>query len=267
MSDDGFVRLPNKLIDSGELTQSEYTVYIALLRHRDHRDGRCYPSYATIAREARVTRNTALAAIKSLENRRIIRVLREKHKSNTYIVALADRFPDASDDSDEGGAATGHPVQPLDPRGPTTALPESNHCTTRSPMVGHEVDPITRTTEVDPGNSTQEEALRSDDASDAPTGFEFTTEPESPATEKQITHLADLYIHLMGEAAPAALADGWRSLTAAEASAQIDSWLKSMPRGSNYRGPELGDAAYNRLSTRGQDAADRAMVPRTERSA
>lgn len=32
-------------------------------------------------------------------------------------------------------------------------------------------------------------------------------------------------------------------------------------RDEDYTGPEYGDAAYNRLSTDGQDAADRKLIP------
>ncbi|OBC12169.1 hypothetical protein A5788_22290 [Gordonia sp. 852002-50816_SCH5313054-c] len=57
------------------------------------------------------------------------------------------------------------------------------------------------------------------------------------------------------------MANQWTEFNRRQADERITAWLKAMPRGDSYAGPAYGDAAYNALSTNGQDAADRGMMP------
>ncbi|WP_197494464.1 MULTISPECIES: helix-turn-helix domain-containing protein [unclassified Gordonia (in: high G+C Gram-positive bacteria)] len=257
MGDGGFVRLPYELIDSGRLTQNELTVYIALLRHRDHHSGRCWPSHSTVAKEARVAKSTAKLAIKSLVEKGVVRVVfSEPRKPNVYEVCLFSRFPSGP----EGGSGDdlGGSGDDLGGSGDDLGLGRE----TTHPRSGDdpEQEPTTRTNELAPPNSNHEEALRLD-ASSENAGFTFTTEPEKPATGKQITILKDLYIHMTSETPPSAMANQWTEFNRRQADERITAWLKAMPRGDSYAGPAYGDAAYNALSTNGQDAADRGMMP------
>ena len=69
---EGFVRLPNWLIDEpGHLTNNEFLVYIVLLHRRNHRTGQCYPGFGEIAEKARLSRSTVKRVIPALERREI----------------------------------------------------------------------------------------------------------------------------------------------------------------------------------------------------
>ncbi len=98
-------------------------------------------------------------------------------------------------------------------------------------------------------------------ASNERDAFKFETAEDKPVTERQITYLCDLYIHFTGDEAPTAQVETWRSYTASQANATIQAWNRTVPRYSEYNGPASGDPAYNRLSTNGQDAADRGLIP------
>lgn len=90
---DGFVRLPNWLIDESDLTLHELAVYIVLLRFRDHRTGKCFPGISSIADRARISTKSVHRAIKGLEDRHMIRVERRstvtENRPNVYTVAFA----------------------------------------------------------------------------------------------------------------------------------------------------------------------------------
>ena len=272
MGEGQFVRLPYELIDSGRLTSTELTVYIALLRHRDHQTGRCWPSYATLAQEARVSRRTAISAVKSLEEQGIVKIYPDAHKANVYEVALFSKFPKppkgdshpvdnpvvATNDS---GAINAPGGENAAPGGETISPGWCNLFTGSGANAAPELEPQTSSTEREPENENHELAITPDVPSGEHTEFSFEVDPPKRASGKQVTCLHDLYILQMWAEAPASQQARWREFTTTEADQLIKSWMRAIPTGESYIGPECGDEIYNRLSTQGQDFADNKFLP------
>lgn len=72
----GWVRLPNWLIDDANLSLYELAVYTVLLRFRDPKTGTCFTGMSTIADRARVSRKTVERVIPKLEAKGMIQVQR-----------------------------------------------------------------------------------------------------------------------------------------------------------------------------------------------
>ncbi len=96
MATDGFVRLPNWLLDDSSLNPQELIVYLILLRHRNPSTGTCFPGMSTIADLGRMSLKSAERAVRSLEEvHGVIAVTRRKsiteNKPNLYRVALPSK--------------------------------------------------------------------------------------------------------------------------------------------------------------------------------
>ena len=69
---DGFVKIPNWLIDDSDFSLYELAVYVVLLRFRDPKTGTCFPGMTTIADRARISRKSVERALKLMVPRRLL---------------------------------------------------------------------------------------------------------------------------------------------------------------------------------------------------
>lgn len=83
--ENGFTRIPNKLIKSEKLTCYEKMVCIVLVAYRMDNES-CFPSRATIAKNAGINIRTVDKAIKGLTEKGFIKKSSIIGKSNTYLM-------------------------------------------------------------------------------------------------------------------------------------------------------------------------------------
>ncbi|GIG54542.1 hypothetical protein Dac01nite_12940 [Demequina activiva] len=81
------------------------------------------------------------------------------------------------------------------------------------------------------------------------------------AADAQLQYLRDLFLHEHSVTPGKARIDAWRSHSVSSASVEISDRLRTVRRGSDYRGPWPTDTAYGELSQSGRDWADKALVP------
>lgn len=82
---EGFTRIPNKLITSKKLTSIEKLVCIVLVAYRmDNKD--CFPSRNTISENSSLNIKTIDKAIRGLVSKKFIKKLTIIGRSNTYIL-------------------------------------------------------------------------------------------------------------------------------------------------------------------------------------
>lgn len=263
---DGFVRLPNWLIDDSDLTLHELAVYIVLLRFRHHKTGKCHPGMTTIADCARISKRSVIRAIEGLESRQMIQVDRRStitdNKPNIYTVAVATETPEqvwltsargrrvpkrAPSDSESPGrdarpAPSDSESLASDKTGPHPVTPSHPNKTYKNKNQGQAVTP----------------ASGSDQ-------FSFGNSEDDGATEQQVAYLKDLAIHLgyeTGGGVPNDLqVQRWRKLTRDEADTQIRGYLKALGKPDEILYPQAGDPAFQALSTKGKHFAQSAGDP------
>lgn len=259
---DGFVQIPNWLIEHSPLSAQELLVYIVLLKYRNHRTGVCHPGFSTIADEARLSRRTVMRVIEQLESLGLISVSRQPNKRNEYSVALPSKSwpghsvkgtriprranPDASDSESPVSAATR--------AGGDSESPGSD---SESPLLVTRSHP-NKTKITRPMNQTE----RSPSVEHVREGFSFVD--VVTASEKQLTYLWDLSIMVNGRMPSEDLMAKWARLPIGDAAERIRDYLREIHRHGGYDGPVHGDPVYEELSDIGKEWADRGMVPEHE---
>lgn len=260
---DGFVRVPNSLIEHSDLTLHELVVYVVLLKYRNPVTGKCWPGLSVIADEARVSHKTATRTIKSLEDRGVITVTRargrgEKNRSNVYEVALYDeklqcwigqsakgtRQPKRHLSSTDSESL---PVEVADASGDSQSLPrDSESVGVGTPSPSNKIKE----------NKINDLAMRSETSST----FTFATGSTKPSA-LQLGYLHDLHIHLTGSIPTDRTTSEWSTLTPEDASQRIATYLRQVGRGLDYIGPEPGTPAFNALTLTGQEWALKGGIP------
>lgn len=250
---DGFVRIPNWLLDHSDLSAHELLVYVVLLRFRDHKTGKCHPGMTTIADLTRISRRAVMRAIDGLEGRHMIEVERRstitENKPNVYTVALATETPEHI----WASSARGRRV----PKRRLTSDWESPASDSESPT------PVTRShPNKNQKNKNHEQALRSEN--EFPPRSEFIFGVEDKATAKQIAYLADLYIFLTGRIPEDRTRDGWANLDTTAASDLITTYWGQLDRGrgGNWASPvDATHSAWRGLSPRGKQWVINGCLP------
>lgn len=275
---DGFVMIPNWLIDDVDLTLHELAVYMVLLRFRNPTSGQCWPGFTTIADRARVSRKSVQRTIPRLEAKGLIRVERRKdmtvNQTNVYHVAIPTepprdllsvstrgrripKRPTPRDSESMGRAVTFAPTDSESTPKDSQSLPPDS----QSPPPGTP-SPSKKTKGTRSTNETQEEDLTPVPAEPVRESFTFIDEMDKPtASHKQIAYLCDLFIHLQHQEPNDLVIARWRKLTPSEATNQIRGYLKAIGRPDEIYYPEPGSPEYNALSAAGKEFADTAGMP------
>lgn len=266
---DGFVRLPNWLIDDADLSLHELAVYIVLLRFRDNKTGKCYPGMTLIADCARISRESVKRTIPKLEARGMIRVTKRKdgskNLSNLYEVAKADETPRFIWETSQRGRR----IPKRAPRGsetpPDADDAEGRHSETlgrhsETPGVGTP-SASNKTYE----NKTHEQAMTSTSTGSGHAMFTFDASEDEKATDEQVAYLRDLAIHLQYEAGGGVPDDlqlqRWRNLTRQEATKQIKGYQQALGSPDERLYPEPGTSEYQALTPAGREFAETGGMP------
>ncbi|MEV7631993.1 helix-turn-helix domain-containing protein [Microbacterium sp. NPDC089318] len=265
----GFVRLPNWLIDDADLTLHELAVYIVLLRFRDHTTGTCYPGMTTIADCARISRESVKRTIPKLEARGMIRVTKRKEGTknlpNMYEVATADAKPQFVWESSRRGRRIPKRAPRDSETPPGSKSDEGRHSETlgrhsQTPGVGTP-SASNKTYQ----NKTYEQDMTSTRTASGREMFTFDAVEDDRATDAQVNYLRDLAIHLQYESGGGVPDDlqlqRWRKLTQAEARTQIRAYLKALGHPETRIYPEPGSPEYDKLSAAGREFADTGGMP------
>ncbi|QNA92693.1 MULTISPECIES: helix-turn-helix domain-containing protein [unclassified Microbacterium] len=266
---DGFVRLPNWLIDDADLSAHELIVYIVLLRFRNQKTGKCYPGMSTIADCARISRRSVMRAIEGLEQRQMVKVERRStikdNKPNIYTVALANEAPDRIWETSARGRRIPKRVtsdseslieaaidQPGDSESPASDKAGPTPVTRSHPNKTYK-------------NQIHEQAVTPAFEEVGSDRFTFSDAQHDEATEKQVAYLKDLAIHLnyaTGGGIPNDLQlQRWRNLTRDEADQRIRGYLKELGRPDDMYYPQAGDPEFFALTDAGKAFAESAGQP------
>lgn len=266
---DGFVRLPNWLIDDADLSTNELMVYIVLLRFRNQKTGKCYPGMTTIADCARISRRSVMRAIEGLEERQMVKVERRStikdNKPNIYTVALANEAPDRIWEtsargrripkrvtSDSESLAKADADQTSDSESPASDKSRSEPVTRSHPNKTYK-------------NQIHEQDVTPEFEESGSDRFTFDEAQDDGATERQVAYLKDLAIHLnyaTGGGIPNDLQlQRWRKLTRDEADQRIRGYLKELGRPDDIYYPQAGDPEFFALSDAGRAFAESAGDP------
>ncbi|KJL18493.1 hypothetical protein RN51_03327 [Microbacterium oxydans] len=264
---DGWVRLPNWLIDDADLTLHEMAVYVVLLRFRDHKTGRCFPGMTTIADCARVSRDTVKRTIPLLEAKGLIRVTKRREGTrnlpNIYDVALAAETPEFIWATSRRGQRI--PKRRRSEHLPNNADDESGCSELDGGCSEHTNLGAPSTSNKTYLNKTHEQTVTPAFVESASEAFSFDSPEEDTATEGQVAYLKDLAIHL-GYASGGGIPNDvqlerWRKLTRVDATKQIRGYLKALGRPDDIYYPQLGDPEYAALSDAGKEFAESAGDP------
>lgn len=262
---DGFVMIPNWLIDDSDLTLHELAVYMVLLRFRDHKTGECFPGLSTIAKRARISLRTVVRTIPELEKKGMIQVSRRKQGTknlpNVYKVAVpkgAPKRPSFSADA-EGGSDT----QALPPVDNSPWGSDSQSLGSDSQSLGVVPEGHSNKTHITRSN---EQDLTHDFSEATSESFSFDLNEDPPASEAQVNYLKDLATILLYQAGHAGSIDEghltrWRGLTKTGATQLIGRYLKELGRPEEEWYPEPGTPAYEQLSDAGKAFADTGGMP------
>ena len=263
---DGFVRLPNWLIDDSDLTLHELAVYIVLLRFRHHKTGKCHPGMTTIADCARISKRSVIRAIEGLESRQMIQVDRRStitdNKPNIYTVAVATESPEQVWLTSARGRRVPKraPSDSESPGRDASRAPSDSESLASDKTVAHPVTPSHPNKTYK--NKNQGQAVTPASGSNQ---FAFESSGDDGATEQQVAYLKDLAIHLGYETGGGVPNDlqiqRWRKLTRDEADTQIRGYLKALGKPDEILYPQAGDPAFQALSTKGKHFAQSAGDP------
>ena len=263
---DGFVRLPNWLIDDSDLTLHELAVYIVLLRFRHHKTGKCHPGMTTIADCARISKRSVIRAIEGLESRQMIQVDRRStitdNKPNIYTVAVATESPEQVWLTSARGRRVPKraPSDSESPGRDASRAPSDSESLASDKTVAHPVTPSHPNKTYK--NKNQGQAVTPASGSNQ---FAFESSGDDGATEQQVAYLKDLAIHLGYETGGGVPNDlqiqRWRKLTREEADTQIRGYLKALGKPDEILYPQAGDPAFQALSTKGKHFAESAGDP------
>ena len=263
-STDGFVMVPNWLIDDSDLTLHELAVYMVLLRFRDHKTGECFPSLSTIADRARVSRETVKRTIPQLEKKGMVKVSRKKQGTknlpNLYRVAAPRakaKTPSFAEAKETGGVSQ-------------TLPPVDNSA---GGGVSQTLGRVSQTLGVGSDRASNKNQLtRSNEQDLTPVFSEATCEDFSfdlekdPATDSQVNYIKDLATILSYQSGQGVIPDEghlkrWRGLDREGATQLIKGYLKEVGRPEAEYYPEPGSPEYESLSEAGKAFADSAGRP------
>ncbi|CAN7221554.1 helix-turn-helix domain-containing protein [Microbacterium foliorum] len=262
---DGFVKIPNWLIDDSDFSLYELAVYAVLLRFRDPKTGTCFPGMTTIADRARISRKSVERAIPKLEARGMIRVQRrstlKENKPNVYTVALANETPEFIWAESARGRRVPKRVKTTDSE---SLDRDESEVPTDSESVGTDSESLPPQTPSRPKKihlkKIQEQDVTPTFVESGSERFTFDLPEQDKATEKQVAYLKDLAIHLSygsGGGVPDDLQlQRWRKLTRDQADHQIGGYLKALGRPDDIVYPEFGDPEYEALSDAGKEFAE-----------
>ena len=267
---DGFVKIPNWLIDDSDFTLYELAVYVVLLRFRDPKTGTCFPGMTTIADRARISRKSVERAIPKLEARGMIRVQRrstlKENKPNIYTVALANETPEFIWAESARGRRVPKRVKTTDSESLDLDGEEIPTDSESVPTDSESLPPQT------PSRPKKIHLKKIQEQDVTPTFVESGSEcfsfdlPDKPlATEHQVLYLKDLAIHLGYETGGGIPNDlqlqRWRKLSRDDADRQIRGYLKALGRPDDIYYPQEGDPEYAALSAAGKQFAESAGDP------
>lgn len=267
---DGFVKVPNWLIDDADLTAHEFAVYVVLLRFRDPKTGTCFPGMTTIADRARISRKTVERVIPQLEAKGMIQVRRRstltENLPNIYTVALANEKPGFLGGDSARGRRIPRRAKTTDSESvgvEDSALPtDSESVPTDSESQGAQTPSRPKKIHLKEIQQQDVTPTFTESGSDR---FSFDNPPADLATEKQVAYLKDLAIHLgyqTGGGIPNDLQlQRWRKLTRDEATQRIRGYLKELGRPDDIYYPQAGDPEYEELSDVGKEFAESAGDP------
>ena len=265
---DGFVRLPNWLIDDSDLSLHELAVYMVLLRFRNHTTGKCHPGMTTIADRARLSRRSVIRAIEGLERRKMIQVQRRStitdNKPNVYTVAVAAEEPKFIWTQ----SARGQRIPKRLPSDSQSPGHEKEAVSSDSQSLPSDLQSPAPVTASHPNkthkNKNHGQALRREQELEPDDLFTF--EVQEKATEKQITYLSDLYIFVTEHIPEQRTRDTWAALTTNAASDLINTYWGQIDRGrgGNWE-PRVDEthSAFKALSTLGRRWVARGYLPDT----
>lgn len=264
---DGFVRLPNWLIDDSDLSAHELLVYTVLLRFRNPKTGKCFPGMTTIADMARISRDSVKRTIPKLEAKGMIKVTKQKDGTrnlpNVYDVALANETPEFIWASSMRGRRV--PRRRRSEHPPLEEVPVgrcSEHPPRRSEHPGVGAGSASKKTK---GTRSNEQAVTPTFGESGHEWFSFDQTEDDRATEQQVAYLKDLAIHLGYETGGGIPNDlqmqRWRKLTRAEADKQIRGYKKALGAPDSIYYPDAGTPEYDALTTAGKEFADTAGQP------
>ena len=267
---DGWVRVPNWLIDDSDLGRDELAVYIVLLRFRDPKTGTCFPGMTTIADRARMSRKSVERAIPKLEARQMIRVERrssiKENKSNMYTVALAHETPKFIWETSARGRRIPKRHRTTDSESVPAEEDGSPTDTQSVPTDSESLPPQT------PSRPKKIQAKQIHQQAVTPTfeesgsnHFTFDAPGKELATDNQVAYLKDLAIHLGYETGGGIPSDiqiqRWKKLTLDEAHTQIRGYLKALGKPDDIYYPATGTPEFQALSPAGRQFADTAGDP------
>lgn len=281
---DGFVRLPNWLLDDHPMNLYELTVYTVLLRFRSPKTGTCFPGMTTIADLGRMSVKSAERAVRGLEEvHGVITVDRRAsitdNKPNVYTVALpAKTRPATIGRNSARGSRIPRRLRGTDSessgqRLPGTELPRFEPIMTPTPTDSESVGTDSESSPPQTPSltkKTNEKKTKKEDvtptfAESGCESFSFDLPDESGATERQVAYLKDLAIHLgygAGDGIPNDLViQRWRKLTRDQADTQIRGYLKALGRPDDIEYPQEGDPEYAALSDAGKEFAESSGDP------
>lgn len=267
---DGFVRLPNWLIDDSDLTAHEMAVFIVLLRFRDPKTGKCFPGMATIADRARISKRAVIRAIEGLEAKKAISVERRStitdNRPNVYQVALPAERPQHIWATSARGRRIPKRKTPSDSESPGQAV--SDATSDSESLASDRTHPhlVTRShPKKIQEKKSHEQAVTPAFVESRSDLFTFDEVQDDLATEHQVAYLKDLAIHLgyeTGGGIPNELQlQRWRKLTRDGADKQIRGYLKALGKPDDILYPQPGDPEFQALSVAGKQFAESAGDP------
>ena len=261
---DGFVRVPNWLLDDHPMNLYELTVYTVLLRFRNPNTGTCFPGMTTIADLARVSRETVKRTIPLLEEKGLIRVTKRKENGknfpNEYAVAVATETPQI----DWATSRRGRRIPKRTPRN-SECLPGGEEDKGRhSEFLGRHSE----TREIgtpSASNKTYKNKNHGQALTHAQqrTSEQFTFDVDkAPATSgPQLAYLNDLFIHLHHIEPDDSQLARWARFTRDEATEQIRGYLNALGRPADHLYPNPGTPEYEALSHAGKVFATTGGMP------
>ncbi|WP_223626750.1 helix-turn-helix domain-containing protein [Microbacterium sp. EST19A] len=265
---DGFVMIPNWVIDDSDLNLHEMAVYTVLLRYRDPKTGKCFPGMTTIADRARISRETVKRTIPALEKKGLIKIKRRKENGknfpNEYVVATAAQKPELIWEKSSRGQRIPKRKGGHSETLPTEVDSKSRHSETpprhsETPGVG--TPSASKKIHL---NKIQEQDMRRT-LERTPDDL-FTFDEIQTATTKQIDYLNDLYIFVTEHIPEQRTRDGWAALDTTEASKLIDTYWSQIDRGRGGMWDSNVDethSAYRALSPLGKRWIANGCLPDT----
>lgn len=269
----GFIMVPDWAA-RGVLHPREFAIYAAMLSRADAKTGECFPMYETLAAESGVTRRQVPYALAELMDEGLIRKRRGRSFNRYTVLRFADDRPEGYRSRFERGdrlavrhrvrETHSHDVDESD-RVRETHSAECAKRTSQSARDALEPDPL----EPDPDEPSRVHRDATHDDADDVSAIESHDTPsagvvEIGRTDAQVSLLVDLHIFATRRVPSARTIERFHGLTNDECTDAISTYWRQIDahgRGPAYDGPEPGAPTYERLSARGRQWADVALVP------